>query len=320
MDANLLTPQEVASFLSISKGTVYEMVKRNELKGYKVGNKLRISFSDLEEYKNNNRRGGNLLEKEEGKVEARVPQNRKVIENVRYVDNKIIISGVDNVLDILAMFLNSKSRGVRTLRSYESDYNSLCSLYKGEVHAVAVNIWDGETDEYNVGYVKRMLPGISSGIINICYRMQGFYVKKGNPKNIKAWKDLARSDVKIVNREIGSGSRILLDEHIKKLGLKRELVNGYFETVITPMGVVNSILSGSADVGIGVENSFDENVGLEFIPIQKERYDLVVKADDLELFPFKDIQAALQSEEFKREMKYLKGYDFEEAGKIICIT
>lgn len=320
MSAKLLTPQQVADMLSISKGTVYEMIKRSELNGYKVGNKLRISIEDVEDYKQKNRRGGDEVEISLNRMISNpIDLGYRVNVNTN-IGDRIVICGLDPILDTLAVHVNIHPQGCKVLRAYDGGYNGLGSLYKGEVHMVAVNIWDQQRNEYNIEYVKSMLPGMSAAIINICYRMEGFYVKKGNPKNIISWADFARDDVSIVNRAKGTGTRILIDEHLKKLGIRPEEVKGYDNEASTLMGIINNVLDETADVGVGREGLFNCGDILEFIPMQKERYDLVMEESNLNAYPFKAVIETLQSAEFKTEMQYLDGYDFSDSGKIIYIT
>lgn len=318
-----LTPQEVADMLKISKCTVYELIKRRELNGYKVGNKLRVDIDDVEEYKLKNR---SLKEKEvkKNKNEINVEQSPQQFSN--YVEesnnriNNFIICGQDNILDVLSKNLKHNSKGINVLRAYEASYSALSALYRNEVHAVATHIWDSETDEYNTPFVKRMLPGISTVIINLCYRVQGFYVAKNNPKKIKKWEDLKRDDITIINREPGSGSRILLDQHLKQLGISTSYINGYEKETFSPTVIASAVARGSADLGIGTERTFLHTKELDFIPMQKERYDLVLKKDSITKNLINDIIEILKSESFKEEISDQRGYDLSDSGKIVGET
>ena len=320
-----LTPQEVADMLKISKCTVYELIKRRELNGYKVGNKLRVDIDDVEEYKLKNK---NLKEKEVKKIknEISVEQNLPQLSKYNYIEetnnriNNFIICGQDNILDILSKNLKHNSKGINVLRAYEASYSGLSALYRNEVHAVATHIWDGETGEYNIPFVKRMLPGISTVIINLCYRVQGFYVVKNNPKKIKKWEDLKRDDITIINREPGSGSRILLDQHLKQLGISTSDINGYEKETFSPTVIASAVARGNADLGIGTERTFLHTKELDFIPMQKERYDLVLKKDNISKNLLNNIIEILKSESFKEEISDQRGYDLSDSGKIVGET
>ena len=320
-----LTPQEVADMLKISKCTVYELIKRRELNGYKVGNKLRVDIDDVEEYKLKNK---SLKEKEVKKIknEINVEKNSQQLSNYNYIEetnnriNNFIICGQDNILDILSKNLKHNSKGINVLRAYEASYSGLSALYRNEVHAVATHIWDGETGEYNIPFVKGMLPGITTVIINLCYRVQGFYVAKNNPKKIKKWEDLKRDDITIINREPGSGSRILLDQHLKQLGISPSDINGYEKETFSPTAIASAVARGSADLGIGTERTFLHTKELDFVPMQKERYDLVLKKDNISKNLLNDIIEILKSENFKEEISDQRGYDLSDSGKIVGET
>ncbi|WP_297425416.1 helix-turn-helix transcriptional regulator [Clostridium sp.] len=320
-----LTPQEVADMLKISKCTVYELIKRRELNGYKVGNKLRVDIDDVEEYKLKNK---SLKEKKviKNKNETIIEQSPQASNRYNYIEEKksiitnFIICGQDNILDILSKNLKHNAKGINVLRAYEASYSGLSALYRNEVHAVASHIWDGETGEYNVPFVKRMLPGISTIVINLCYRIQGFYVTKNNPKQIKGWEDLRRDDISIINREPGSGSRILLDQHLKQLGISGSEINGYDKETFSPTAIASAVARGNADLGIGTERTFLHSKELDFVPIQKERYDLVLKKDNISQFLINDIINILKSENFREEFGDQRGYDLSDSGKIVGET
>jgi putative molybdopterin biosynthesis protein len=139
----------------------------------------------------------------------------------------IIISGQDISLDILANYLEKQTKGVRPLRSYVGSLNSLISMYRGEVDIVSTHLFDGNTGEYNTPYVQRILTGYPYMIINLVSRWAGFYVQKGNPKNIRTWNDLANPNIQMVNREKGSGARVLVDEQLRIHGISSTGVSGY---------------------------------------------------------------------------------------------
>lgn len=325
MPNEILTPQEVADMLKISKCTVYELIKRKELNGYKVGNKLRIDIGDVEEYKLKNRKlrgekaNKNIVSNTISEPNLQRNNIYSEIEDNSNLSN-FIICGQDNLLDILSRHLRYHSKGNNVLRAYEGSYNGLSALYRNQVHAVATHIWDRETGEYNTPFVKGMLPGIPTIILNLCYRVQGFYVAKNNPKQIKEWKDLKREDITIINREPGSGSRVLLDQHLRLNGIDVGDVKGYEKETFSPMAIVSAVARGSADLGVGTERTFLHSKEIDFIPIQKERYDLVVRKDRVSEYQIKAIVEILSSESFKDELAELRGYDFSDSGKIVGET
>lgn len=315
-----LTPIEVAEILKISKNTVYELIKRGELNSYRVGKKVRVDLIDVEEYKNstkNNKsktnessyKSASLIENRNTAISYEVPQN-----------NGFVICGQDVLLDILSRHLEHHPNGTQALRSYVGSYNGLYSLYHGNAQIATAHLWDGETGEYNISYVKRLLPGTPALIVHLVSRQQGFYVQKGNPKNIRGWEDLKRSDITIINREKGSGTRILLDEYLKKLHIDTSNVKGYERECFSHLAVASAVARGSADVALGNEKNGLQVENVDFLPLQKERYELVIKKEDLKKPQFQAILEIINSEEFKIEIEGIGGYDLLELGKVVAET
>ena len=316
-----LTPAEVADLLKITKNTVYEMIKRGEIPSYKVGKKIRIDTKDVKEYierqktssVSNSQSFTNSVDK---KINFNVASNH--IINSATVDSTqdIIISGQDVILDILARYIEENSDGVKTFRSNIGSYNALNELYHNKVSIASSHLWDFETNEYNTTFVKKLLPAVPCILVNLACRTQGFYVAKGNPKNINAWEDLTRQDVFIINREKGSGTRILLDGIMRTLNVDAYKLNGYNNEETSHLGVASSISRGLADVGIGNEKAALQVSNIDFIPIQIERYDLVIKKEDLLNPVYRNIISIINSQEFKSEIEGIGGYDLRFTGKI----
>lgn len=315
-----LTAIEVAELLKITKNTVYELVKRGELPGYKVGKKLRIDKEDVENYINSQKitKGSNNSAKafKEEQLKEETLNSIKKIDN----PNDIIISGQDIILDVLAEKIREKSSEIRILRSNVGSYASLYDLYNDKISISSAHLWDGDTNEYNTAFVRKMLPGISCLLINLAYRNVGFYVAKGNPYKINTWRDLTKHNITMINREKGSGIRILLDEKLRLNNINREHINGYNIEKQSHFAVARSIARGEGDVGIGNEKAACQVEGVDFVPLQEEQYDLVIRESDLKYPIYKLIISTVQSEEFKKEIESLGGYDLKDIGKILAKT
>ena len=305
MENSALTPQEVADILKIAKNTVYELIKRGELNSYRAGKKVRVDMSDVIAYKNSTKsikedRKPNILMPEEGQKK-----------------DGFVICGQDVMLDILSRYLELHPQGMQTYRSYIGSYGGLYALYHGNVHLATAHLWDGDSDEYNISFVRRMVPGIPTVIVHLACRKQGVYVAKGNPKGIKGWEDLKRNDLTIVNREKGSGTRVLLDEHLRILEIESSKINGYANECTTHLAVASAVARGTADLGFGNEKSAAQVEGIDFIPLQTEKYELVMKKEDMNKPPFRAVLEILRSAEFRMEMEGIGGYDLKDMGKII---
>ncbi|AGL01925.1 helix-turn-helix transcriptional regulator [Desulfoscipio gibsoniae] len=314
-----LTPQEVADILKITKNTVYELIKRGELPAYRVGRKIRVDLQDVEAYK---RHGKNIeITPDPGIASCRTlplnPRGYRPEETVSYQQG-LVICGQDVILDILTRHLERHPNGVHAFRHYVGSFTGLLALYQGKAHMAAIHLWDGDTGIYNIPFVRRLLPGIPAIIVHLAYRMQGFYLAKDNPKNIKEWKDLTRPDVCFINREKGCGTRVLLDEQLRRLGLDRRLITGYEKEELSHLGVASTVARGEADVGLGNEKAGLQVRGLEFLPLHKERYELVIKKEDMEKPHTHAVIEILQSEAFKKEVQGLGDYDLTETGRIVA--
>lgn len=313
-ESNPLTPAEVAEILKISKYTVYEMVKRDELPAYRVGKKIRIDSQDLQDYINKgkgqepalNEISGSLMESPllSSENSARTPG--------------LIICGQDIALDILGRHLENHPSRIRAYRQYTGSFAGLLALYQDKADLTAVHLWDSDSNSYNVPYVRRLLPGIPSIIIHLCCRMQGFYVARGNPKNIKQWEDLARPDVSFVNREAGTGTRVLIDEQFRVLGINRQTVAGYENLEFSHLAVASAVSRGIVDVGVGNQKASMQVRDIDFIPLRKERYELVIKKEDIARTPFQAALEVLNSSALKTELQGLGDYDLSEIGKIVA--
>ena len=315
-----LTPQEVANILKITKNTVYELIKRGELPAYRVGRKIRVDLKDVEAYKKH----GKTFEIEPeptAHVSQTLPpikaQDYSMEENQGY-KYKFVICGQDMLLDILTRHLERHKNGTHAFRHFVGSFTGLWALYHDNAQMTAVHLWDGDTGTYNIPYVRRFLPGIPAIVVHLAVRTQGFYVMTGNPKEVKEWGDLTRPDIQFLNREKGSGTRVLLDEQLRKLGIDRREIKGYEKEEMSHLSVASAIARGDADVGMGNEKASLQVRGIDFLPLQRERYELVIKKDDIDKPYIRAAIDILQSEEFKREIEGLGDYDLSETGRIIA--
>lgn len=307
-DSISYTPEEVAKILKISRFTVYELIKRGELTAYRIGRKVRVEPADLEQYK--------LKAKGCPKVTAN--NKPRPVESHFSPEEGLIICGQDIVLDSLTRHLERKMPQVRFLRSYIGSMDGLSALYKGNVNVASAHLWDGDLDQYNIPFVRHMLPGQSVAIFNLVYRMAGFYVAKGNPKEVADWNDLSRGDIQLINREKGSGARVLLDEKLRQLKIDYRSISGYDLTETSHLAVASRVARGEADVSIGIEKAALQVKDIDFIPLIKERYDLIIRKEDLEKAHFQLFLEVLSSPEFRKEVEGMGGYDISQMGELIA--
>ena len=202
-----LSTQEVADILHVSKSTIYDLIRKGEIHSYKIGRKVRFTQDDVDAY----------IARSRHEHSTRPVKNIDTHSTLLTPDKKeepeLIISGQDVVLDILANYLQQE--GVNTARTYLNSFEGLLSLYQDNIQIAACHLFDGF--DYNSSFVRSLMPGVPAVLVNVSYRTQGFYVQKGNPKNIKGWSDLGREDISVLNRRVGSSARILLDTQLKRL-------------------------------------------------------------------------------------------------------
>ncbi|MDF2945297.1 MAG: yvgK [Herbinix sp.] len=306
-----LSTQQVAEILHVSKSTIYDLIRKGEIKSYKVGRKVRFTQDDVDDYISKSKTRHSSVNIEQNNL-----HRSDLLFSNPDASNSFIICGQDVILDILSNYL--RLNGVPALRAYIGSYDSLISLYQDKVQVASAHLWDSDMNQYNIPYVRRMLPGIPTVIIHLACRMQGFYVAKGNPKNINTWSDLARGDVVMINREKGAGSRVLLDENLRLLGIRASQINGYFNETFAHLRVASAVSSGDVDVAIGNEKIARQVENIEFIPIQKERYELVIKKEAMNTPEIDIMLKIIRSAEFKKEFGNIGGYDTSEMGKIIA--
>lgn len=229
----------------------------------------------------------------------------------------VCIGSHDNTLDVVYNFLRRKYPHISLSSAHVGSMGGLIAIKKGEAHLAGTHLLDETTGEYNIPFIKRILPERPVVLINLVYRIQGFIVKKGNPKNIFSFSDLTREDVVFINRQAGSGTRLLLDKHLKDLGINPSQIRGYDQEEYTHMGVAQAVASGRADVGLGIYAAA-KALDLDFIPLAEERYDILIPKEFLDL---EMVQAFLDiirnDEEFKKMVVNLGGYDVRHMGKII---
>jgi len=303
------TIEEVSQLLKVSKLTLYDLVKKGELPVFRVGRQMRIDAKDLDDYINKHKNKQSPM--------AQAPEPGPQRNKQRDTDN-IVISGQDLVLDILGKYIE-KASSYNPLRSYTGSLTSLISMYNGECDIVSLHMFDGDTGEYNLPYIKKILVGYPYILLNLLSRKAGFYVQKGNPLNLRSWTDLGRQDIKMVNREKGSGARILLDEQLRINKISAKEINGYDHEESTHLSVASAVSTGAADVGVGIEKAA-KIVGVEFIPLITERYDLAIRKTPESAPLISIVKEILTSRQFQAEINSLGDYDITQTGTIIYET
>ena len=302
-----LSTEEVAKILHVSKSTIYDLIRKGEIHSYKIGRKVRFTQDDVDAYiaRSRHEHSTRPVKNIDTHSTLLTPEKQEMPE--------LIISGQDVVLDILANYLQQV--GIRTARTYLNSFEGLLSLYQDNIHVAACHLFDGF--DYNTSFVRSLMPGVPAVLINVSYRTQGFYVQKGNPKNIKGWSDLGRADITVLNRRVGSSSRILMDTQLKRLGIPASSVKGYDKIMKSHLTMAAAIAAGEADLAIGTERISRQMEGIDFIPLQEERFDLVIRKELTGSQAVQMLLKILNSPEFKKEISHFSGNDYRDLGKIV---
>ena len=302
-----LSTQEVADILHVSKSTIYDLIRRGEIHSYKIGRKVRFTQDDVDAYiaRSRHEHSTRPVKNIDTRSTLLTPEKDETPE--------LIISGQDVVLDILANYLQQE--GVSTARTYLSSFEGLLALYQENIQVCACHLFDGY--DYNTSFVRSLMPGIPAVLVNVSYRTQGFYVQKGNPKGIKGWSDLSRSDITVLNRRVGSSARILMDTQLKRLGIRASTVRGYDRVMKSHLTMAAAIAAGEADLAIGTERISRQIEDLDFIPLLEERFDFVIKKEMLETEAVQKLLKVLNMPEFRKEIAHFSGNDYRDLGKVI---
>ncbi len=228
----------------------------------------------------------------------------------------VVIGSHDNTLDVLATLLRRHHPNLRLSSAHVGSTGGLMALKNRRAHFGGSHLFDPETDSYNVPYIQRLLPELPLKLVNLVHRAQGLMVLPGNPKNIRGFQDLTRPEVRFSNRQRGSGTRILLDYQLARLNLSPAAIPGYDLEEYTHMAVAVNVLSGAADTGLGIMAAA-KALGLDFIPVVTERYDLVVPETTWIDARFQKLLEIIRSEEFRTAVAALDGYDTKDTGSIL---
>jgi putative molybdopterin biosynthesis protein len=224
------------------------------------------------------------------------------------------IGSHDISLDVIAQFLSNRNR--RLASTNVGSLGGLIALSRGESHMAGSHLLDPESGEYNLSHIQQYLPGKSVLVVSLVKRDQGLMVPSTNPKGIRSLEDLIRQDIYFVNRQRGSGTRVLLDYQMGKLGVEIEDIRGYDQEEFTHLGVAAGVASGRCDCGLGIAAAA-VGLGLDFIPLFQERYDLIIPKEFAEGGLLEPLFEILHDNKFKQVVASMPGYETSIMGKII---
>jgi len=227
----------------------------------------------------------------------------------------VIIGSHDITLDILGDEVRRTRRNIRISSGNVGSLGGLLALRKGRCHIAGSHLLDTVTGEYNISYIRRYVKGLNVCVFNLTLREQGLIVAKGNPKGLRGIEDLAGTDIAFVNRQAGSGTRVLFDHHLDQSGVNADAVKGYDHEEFTHMAVAVDVLSGAADAGMGIYAAA-KALDLDFVPIAREQYDLIIPSHMLDQPNIQTVLDTIGSGHFRERIISLGGYDPSRSGEL----
>ncbi len=233
------------------------------------------------------------------------------------IDSTLVAIGShDNILDLMANQLHRLAPPIRLSSAHVGSMGGIMAIRRGEAHFGGSHLLDEESGEYNISFIKRFLKERSLRLINLCYREQGFIVPKGNPETLQSFADVISKKLIFINRQKGAGTRLLTDKILNDSGLDPGQIPGYDHEEYTHMNVAAAVLSGSADVGMGIRAAAIA-LELDFVPIAEERYDLIIPTEFVDDIRIRAALDLINNNNFKNKVEELGGYNLRDCGSIM---
>ncbi len=252
--------------------------------------------------------------REERKISAGGPEEAASSEPTSDVIR--IVGSHDLALEILLDMLRQRVEGLQTEVTHAGSLGGLIALQEERADLAGTHLLDEETGEYNFPYVKRILPGRELAVVNLSFRIQGLMFARGNPGRITGLPDLLRPDITFVNRQKGSGTRVLLDLQLKRQGITPSDIKGYDVEFDSHLAVASHIFHSNADVGLGIEAAA-ASCNLDFMPMFRERYDLVIPLAKYRSQRLAPMLETIASDDFKKVVDGVGGYDTSQTGTTV---
>lgn len=286
----LLTTKELADLLRLNEKKVYQLVREGGLPHVRITGKWLFPKWHI---------------------------LRWIEENVQREED-ILIAGSDDILFGRLLASYSKERFPKSLTFYSpvGSLKGVQCLSQQKCQACCIHLLDEETGEYNLPYLRRHLPPRGYVVVNLCYRCQGLMVKRGNPLGIRGLEDVAKGRSRFINRNRGSGTRLLLEYLLGQTGLQEREIVGFTDELNSHLEVGFRVFFGEADVGLGIEY-VARLLSLDFIPLQEERFDLVIPKELWLTRVMKGFIGYVEPVTIRRLTRSLPGYNLRDAGKIL---
>lgn len=291
-----MNTRELSKYLGINEKKVYSLITEKGLPATKVTGKWGFFKKLVDQW-----------------LENSIENHPSVLHKLK---GFLMVAGSNDPLLDFTLSEIEHSGGLFPFFCNTGSMEGLSMLKERKVHVAGSHILDEEEGEYNIPLVASHFSEFSTVVVNFAYRQQGLIIKKGNPLKIKGVENLERKGIRYINRRNGSGTRVLIDSCLARLGMDASKINGYDTEVCTHLDVGLRILQGEADAGAGIRAAA-HLLGLDFIPLKEERFDLMIPRDYFFLDEVQRLMEILKSEQFKSEASRFGGYDTRDSGKVI---
>src|SRR5215468_5824522 len=252
--------------------------------------------------------------KRAGKVQGRA--DLVVFAKEEASQKRLVLAGCDPAMGLVSRMVEKLS-GVEVVSAAASSKLALSWLKDGKVHIAGSHLEDPKTGEFNLPFLRREFPGEDFTVVTFARWEEGLVVAPDNPKKIRKVEDLARKNVRFANREPGSGSRALLDQYLEKTGVDAHKIQGYDRIAYGHLAAAYCVVSGDADVCLATRSAA-KTFGLDFIPLNNERYDLVMRRRTADLPAVKAFLDVLHRATLRRKLEVLAGYDTSQTGAVVA--
>jgi len=237
-----------------------------------------------------------------------------LVDEEEILNTVVIVGSHDVTIDIIGDEIRRRGHNVRVSSGNVGSLGGILALRKGACHMAGSHLLDTESDQYNISYIQKYLKGVKASVFHLVMRDQGLIIPAGNPKGIKGLEDLTREDITLINRQAGSGTRVLFDYKLGQLGIEPDAIKGYGHDEFTHMAVAVDVLSGAADCGMGIFAAA-KALHLDFIPMEREQYDLIMPSAIVNDPNIQVVFEIIQSNTFRERVTALGGYDPSKSGQ-----
>jgi excisionase family DNA binding protein len=301
MSSELMNTKEIARYLDIHEKQVYLLIKAGKIPCSRVTGKWIFPKKLIDEW-----------------IQTSAQDSlQRARKKINQIEGALLAAGSnDPVLDILLTAIKKDHPAFNIFSANTGSIGGLEALNTGLTDIAFSHLFDPQTGDYNTPYIKQYCPDQHLVVVNMFYRQIGFLIAKSQSDMFKGWESLIHKKIRFVNRQSGSGIRIMLDHELKNRGMSAGDISGYDNEVYTHFEVGLSLVSGEADVGIA-SAAVAKILDLKFQPLVSERFDMIL---DKNTFFQPAIQAfieTLQSEQFKNRVEKIGNYNFKDAGRIL---